>query len=220
MQDRHRREETHIERTAVCELCSENDKTFVHGVLQINDTGIKVAPSAGAGSGAATPAVTTKDPYSSLSHKHGAGGDIKIAAAPNAAAAASASYSKSAAASTAAGGSGGAAPSASDAGAGAGAAAEGKYGALRLEQLQMLEKLGEGNSSSVYRALHVPSGQLMAVKQIQIHDRDKRHQIMKEVLTLYQCESKYLISFYGAFFKVWLNPLSLTSVGAWRVGGI
>ena len=66
---------------------------------------------------------------------------------------------------------------------------------------QFLEKLGEGNSSVVHRAYDRRLHREYAVKRINIYDRSKRHQIIKELHTLYKCDCPQLISFHGAFFK-------------------
>jgi mitogen-activated protein kinase kinase 1 len=72
----------------------------------------------------------------------------------------------------------------------------------KLEELEILSLLGEGNSSVVHKAKHKPSGKLVALKQISnIGDRGKRHQLIKELNTLYRADCPCLISFYGAFFK-------------------
>jgi serine/threonine protein kinase len=71
----------------------------------------------------------------------------------------------------------------------------------RLEDLEFLEKLGEGNSSEVHRAHDRRLNRDFAVKRIAIYDKSKRHQIIKELHTLYKCDCPHLISFHGAFFK-------------------
>lgn len=72
---------------------------------------------------------------------------------------------------------------------------------LRALVGQFLEKLGEGNSSVVHRAYDRRLHREYAVKRINIYDRSKRHQIIKELHTLYKCDCAQLISFHGAFFK-------------------
>ena len=51
---------------------------------------------------------------------------------------------------------------------------------------QFLEKLGEGNSSVVHRAHDRRLNRDFAIKRIQIYDKSKRHQIIKELHTLYK----------------------------------
>jgi len=72
---------------------------------------------------------------------------------------------------------------------------------VRLDDLDFLEKLGEGNSSVVHRAVDRRTGRQYAVKRINIFDKSRRHQIIKELQTLYKCDCPHLISFHGAFFK-------------------
>lgn len=39
------------------------------------------------------------------------------------------------------------------------------------------------------------------MKRINIYDRSRRHQIIKELHTLYRCDCPHLVGFHGAFFK-------------------
>jgi serine/threonine protein kinase len=48
-----------------------------------------------------------------------------------------------------------------------------------------LEVLGKGNSSVVYKAIHVPSLTLVASKVLRIYDEGKRHQMVREMKSLY-----------------------------------
>eukprot|EP01138_Halocafeteria_seosinensis_P014612 gb/GECG01014917.1/.p1 GENE.gb/GECG01014917.1/~~gb/GECG01014917.1/.p1 ORF type:complete len:1321 (+),score=217.69 gb/GECG01014917.1/:1-3963(+) len=52
-------------------------------------------------------------------------------------------------------------------------------------ELVLLDQLGSGASGSVRRALHVPTLQLVAVKQVRIYDPYKRSQMAQELKTLY-----------------------------------
>jgi len=49
------------------------------------------------------------------------------------------------------------------------------------EQYIKLGVIGQGGSSTVYRALHVPTLQLVAIKEIPLFDRGKRHQLGREL---------------------------------------
>jgi serine/threonine protein kinase len=64
-----------------------------------------------------------------------------------------------------------------------------------------LSILGRGNSGQVHRALHKPTGQVIALKAINIMDRDNRHQLLKEIRTLNDCDSPFLVKFLGAFYS-------------------
>jgi serine/threonine protein kinase len=66
---------------------------------------------------------------------------------------------------------------------------------------QLLDILGKGASSYVQKARHTGTGQMMALKVINVFDKDKRHQLMKEIKTLHTANCPNLVSFYGAFFK-------------------
>ncbi|PVD20084.1 hypothetical protein C0Q70_20578 [Pomacea canaliculata] len=74
-------------------------------------------------------------------------------------------------------------------------------GNINETQLQRLEPVGSGNGGHVYRALHRPSGRIMAVKEIQLNiSHAVQRQIICELEILYKCNSRAIIAFYGAFF--------------------
>lgn len=74
-------------------------------------------------------------------------------------------------------------------------------GNISETQLQILEQLGAGNGGRVYRALHRPSGRVMAVKVIQLDISPAvQKQIICELEILYKCNSRAIIAFFGAFF--------------------
>ena len=53
------------------------------------------------------------------------------------------------------------------------------------EYLLMLEELGHGAGGKVYKALYMPTFMLVAVKVIRVHDQKKRHQMVRELKSLY-----------------------------------
>ncbi|CAB0041177.1 unnamed protein product [Trichogramma brassicae] len=57
------------------------------------------------------------------------------------------------------------------------------------------------NSSygSVYKALHKESGQVLAIKQVPV-DTDLQ-EIIKEISIMQQCDSPYVVKYYGSYFK-------------------
>ncbi|KAF8321948.1 kinase-like domain-containing protein, partial [Amanita rubescens] len=71
---------------------------------------------------------------------------------------------------------------------------------LRNEDLTSLQELGHGNGGSVVKVRHVPSGTIMAKKIILIDAKPAvRKQIVRELQILYECNSPYIVSSYGAF---------------------
>ncbi|CAM9508796.1 unnamed protein product, partial [Phaeothamnion confervicola] len=52
------------------------------------------------------------------------------------------------------------------------------------ENLVRLEELGHGASGCVYKALHATTLKLLAVKEIPVHDKSRRHQVGAEINTL------------------------------------
>ncbi|KAJ8961410.1 hypothetical protein NQ318_014656 [Aromia moschata] len=67
------------------------------------------------------------------------------------------------------------------------------------EVFDILCKLGEGSYGSVYKALHKESGNIVAIKQVPL-DTDL-HEIIKEISIMQQCDSPYVVKYYGSYFK-------------------
>lgn len=60
---------------------------------------------------------------------------------------------------------------------------------------------------SVYKALHKESGQVLAIKQVPV-DTDLQ-EIIKEISIMQQCDSPYVVKYYGSYFKntdLWVWP--------------
>nr|CAH7728472.1 unnamed protein product [Callosobruchus chinensis]CAI5817013.1 unnamed protein product [Callosobruchus analis] len=67
------------------------------------------------------------------------------------------------------------------------------------EVFDIICKLGEGSYGSVYKALHKESGNVVAIKQVPL-DTDL-HEIIKEISIMQQCDSPYVVKYYGSYFK-------------------
>ncbi|BFY98668.1 hypothetical protein BsWGS_01708 [Bradybaena similaris] len=75
------------------------------------------------------------------------------------------------------------------------------HGWITKESLRYVDLVGKGNGGRVYRAVHIPSGKLMAVKEIELDITVTiQKQIISELEILYKCNSRMIISFFGAFF--------------------
>lgn len=63
---------------------------------------------------------------------------------------------------------------------------------------------------SVYKALHKESGQVLAIKQVPV-DTDLQ-EIIKEISIMQQCDSPYVVKYYGSYFKntdLWVSQYVL-----------
>mmetsp|Transcript_10881 Transcript_10881/g.16224 ORF Transcript_10881/g.16224 Transcript_10881/m.16224 type:complete len:381 (-) Transcript_10881:90-1232(-) len=69
---------------------------------------------------------------------------------------------------------------------------------LKFEELKLQEKLGAGASGTVHRAEY--KGKSIAIKIMDIFQREKRHQLLKEIRSMSKMESPFVASFMGAFF--------------------
>jgi len=61
---------------------------------------------------------------------------------------------------------------------------------------------------SVYKALHKESGQVLAIKQVPV-DTDLQD-IIKEISIMQQCDSAYIVKYYGSYFKntdLWVSNI-------------
>lgn len=67
------------------------------------------------------------------------------------------------------------------------------------EVFDLLGKLGEGSYGSVFKSLHKESGQVLAIKQVPV-DTDLQ-EIIKEISIMQQCDSPYIVKYYGSYFK-------------------
>ena len=61
---------------------------------------------------------------------------------------------------------------------------------------------------SVYKALHKESGQVLAIKQVPV-DTDLQ-EIIKEISIMQQCDSPFIVKYYGSYFKntdLWVSQV-------------
>ncbi|EOY02491.1 Mitogen-activated protein kinase kinase 3 isoform 2 [Theobroma cacao] len=68
-------------------------------------------------------------------------------------------------------------------------------------EMRIFGAIGSGASSVVQRAMHIPSHRILALKKINIFEKEKRQQLLTEIRTL--CEapcSEGLVEFHGAFY--------------------
>lgn len=73
---------------------------------------------------------------------------------------------------------------------------------IALEELEVLGVVGRGSSGSVQRALHKPSGNMLAIKVVQMNvQADVRKNIIQELRTLHQSLNPNIVPYHGAFFS-------------------
>lgn len=63
------------------------------------------------------------------------------------------------------------------------------------------EVIGRGASGSVIRSRHTPTNTPLALKMINMYDKAKREQIIREINALFDSTSPCLVTFYGAFLR-------------------
>jgi len=72
---------------------------------------------------------------------------------------------------------------------------------LQLQDLEFFEVLGKGASSLVRRAVHKPSQTQLAVKIINVFDKGKRDQLLRELRTLYSSQNyPWLVAFHDCHY--------------------
>lgn len=67
------------------------------------------------------------------------------------------------------------------------------------EVFDIICKIGRGSYGSVFKSLHKESGQVLAIKQVPV-DTDLQ-EIIKEISIMQQCDSPYIVKYYGSYFK-------------------
>lgn len=71
---------------------------------------------------------------------------------------------------------------------------------LKKEDFEPMQLLGFGNGGSVHKVLHRPTGLVLARKMIRLDVRqDAQVRIVRELRVLFDCNSPYIIDFYGSF---------------------
>ncbi|KAG0175394.1 MAP kinase kinase (MEK) [Apophysomyces sp. BC1034] len=73
---------------------------------------------------------------------------------------------------------------------------------LRPEDFKSVDELGRGNGGTVCKVLHVRTNTVMARKIIHVEANiNVRKQIMRELQFMHDCNSRHIVSFYGAFMN-------------------
>jgi len=67
------------------------------------------------------------------------------------------------------------------------------------EVFDLLEKLGEGAYGSVYKALYKEAAEIVAIKQVPVES--DLQEILKEIAIMQQCESKFVVRYFGSYFQ-------------------
>ncbi|VEL32515.1 unnamed protein product, partial [Protopolystoma xenopodis] len=72
---------------------------------------------------------------------------------------------------------------------------------LKPEDFEKLSELGKGNGGVVSKVRHIPSGLIMAKKNIHLEIKPNvKTQIIRELQVLHDCNSPYIVGYFGAFF--------------------
>ncbi|KAI7951486.1 hypothetical protein MJO28_007170 [Puccinia striiformis f. sp. tritici] len=73
---------------------------------------------------------------------------------------------------------------------------------------KLLEKLGQGNFGVVFKALDRVTGEIVAVKEVDLENSDEDiSEIQKEISHLADCDSEHIVKYYGSFvrgYKLWI----------------
>lgn len=73
---------------------------------------------------------------------------------------------------------------------------------LRSEDLEMVKELGAGNGGTVSKVRHTGWNVVMARKIIHVEaKKEVRKRIVRELQIMHECNSPYIVSFYGAFMN-------------------
>ncbi|KAF2841913.1 mitogen-activated protein kinase [Patellaria atrata CBS 101060] len=73
---------------------------------------------------------------------------------------------------------------------------------LKSEDLQVLKELGSGNGGTVSKVMHTATKVVMARKLIHVEaKKEVRKRIVRELQIMHECNSPYIVDFYGAFMS-------------------
>lgn len=73
---------------------------------------------------------------------------------------------------------------------------------LRSEDLEPIKELGSGNGGTVSKVRHTGWNVIMARKIIHVEaKKEVRKRIVRELQIMHECNSPYIVSFYGAFMN-------------------
>ncbi|KAH8821068.1 kinase-like domain-containing protein [Xylogone sp. PMI_703] len=73
---------------------------------------------------------------------------------------------------------------------------------LKREDLEVLKELGHGNGGTVSKVRHLVTGTIMARKVIHVEaKKEMRRRIVRELQIMHECNSEYIVNFYGAFLS-------------------
>ena len=67
------------------------------------------------------------------------------------------------------------------------------------EVFDILTKLGEGSYGSVYKARHKESKEIFAIKQVPLESDFQ--ETIKEISIMQQCDSSFVVKYYGSYFR-------------------
>ena len=73
------------------------------------------------------------------------------------------------------------------------------------EDYQLLDKLGEGSYGSVFKALCIKTGQIVAIKRVET--TGELDSLKREISIMEKCHSDYIVRYYGSIFQdnvLWL----------------
>eukprot|EP00041_Stephanoeca_diplocostata_P037669 m.1434841 g.1434841 ORF g.1434841 m.1434841 type:complete len:383 (+) comp25081_c2_seq23:127-1275(+) len=69
------------------------------------------------------------------------------------------------------------------------------------DDFKLVKTLGKGNGGVVYAVRHKPTDLLLARKMIHLELKPEvRQQILRELTVLHECNSPYIVGFYGSFY--------------------
>mmetsp|Transcript_14135 Transcript_14135/g.14189 ORF Transcript_14135/g.14189 Transcript_14135/m.14189 type:complete len:245 (+) Transcript_14135:25-759(+) len=71
---------------------------------------------------------------------------------------------------------------------------------INPSEIELGQVIGHGSSGVVFAGRHVPTNTLLALKSINIYERDRRKQLENDLKALDEFSSPFLVSYYGAFF--------------------
>jgi len=91
------------------------------------------------------------------------------------------------------------------------------FASIGPQDIEFFDIIGKGAAGVVQRAVHKQTGMQLAIKTINVYERDRRHQLLNDLRVFITSKCPFLVKFYGAYFeegivKVALELMDLGSV--------